>query len=299
VTIKSTAPDQCCASLNVEPFRVQPIRETSCVSLVRFDHPPGIPLPTTYSSHDAAENFRINIVERGWFRLKYGRREWTLGAGSMFLSRPTEVYGYSHVKYAEPDSCLRVEFSGPIADDLRRSVFRLPLVLPTTNRLSFLRLRLSSLLSNAAEMSLDALACELVDAATNAEHDLHRLYRSEQLRWYAERVGAVRELMERDPTADHSLRHLSSQVGMSIFLFARVFRELVGIPPHKYLVHRRLCRARDLLRSGMSVTDVCYAAGFNNLSHFIKSFHRYFGMSPSKLKPLSSAIAGRRESLIQ
>ncbi|PYS19328.1 MAG: hypothetical protein DMG11_31860 [Acidobacteria bacterium] len=65
------------------------------MSLVRFDHPPGIPLPTSYSSHDAAENFRVNIVERGWFRLKYGRREWILGAGSMFLSRPTEVYGYS------------------------------------------------------------------------------------------------------------------------------------------------------------------------------------------------------------
>src|SRR5207244_5203855 len=132
-------------------------------------------------------------VERVWFRLKYGRRELSLGAGSMFLSRSIEVYGYSHVKYAEPDSCLRVEFSGPIADQLRRSVFRLPLVLPTTNRLSFLRLRLSSLLPNAAEMSLDALACELVDAAANTEHDPRRLYRSEQLRWYAERVGAARE----------------------------------------------------------------------------------------------------------
>jgi hypothetical protein len=164
-------PDKYCASLNVEPFRVQPIRESSCVSLVRFDHPRSIPLPTSYSSHDAAENFRVNIVEHGWFRLRYGRREWTLGAGSMFLSRPTEVYGYSHVKYAEPDTCLRVEFSGRVVDELRCSIFRLPLVLPTTNRLSFLRLRLSSLLSNAAEMSLDALACELVDAAANADHD--------------------------------------------------------------------------------------------------------------------------------
>jgi len=257
------------------------------VSLVRFDHPPGIPLPTSYSSHDAAENFRVNIVERGWFRLKYGRREWILGAGSMFLSRPTEVYGYSHVKYAEPDTCLRVEFSGPIADELKRSVFRLPLVLPTTNRLSFLRMRLSSLLSNAAEMSLDALACELVDAAANAEHDRHRLYRDGQLRWYAERIAAARELMDYDPTADHSLWRLSSQVGMSVFLFARIFQELIGIPPHRYLVNRRLQRARDLLRSGMSVTDVCYVAGFNNLSHFIKSFRAHFGMLPSKLKASS------------
>ena len=59
MTVRSRAPDECCASLNVEPFRVQPIRETWCVSLVRFDHPAGIPLPTSYSSHDAAENFRV------------------------------------------------------------------------------------------------------------------------------------------------------------------------------------------------------------------------------------------------
>ncbi len=299
MAVTSKAHDDCCASLNVEPFRVQMIRETACVSLVRFDHPPDIKLPTAYSSHDAAEYFRVNIVEHGWFRLKYGRREWTLGAGSMFLSRPTEVYGYSHVKYAEPDTCLRVEFYGTVAGELAESVFQLPLVLPTTNRLSFLRLRLGSLLSNAAEMSLDALACELVDAAASAEHDHHRLYRAQQLHWYAERIGAARELMDCDPTADHSLWRLSSQVGMSIFLFARVFRELIGMPPHRYLVNRRLQRARDLLRSGTPVTDVCYAAGFNNLSHFIKSFRAHFGMLPSKLKASSPVPAAGSESLIQ
>jgi len=258
VTARSTALDQCCAALNVEPFRVQPIRETSCVSLVRFDHPSGIPLPTSYSSHDAAKNFRVNIVERGWFRLKYGRREWTLGAGSMFLSRPTEVYSYSHVKYEEPDTCLRVEFSGPVADDLRRSVFRLPLVLPTTNRLSFLRLRISSLLANAAEMSLDVLACEVVDAAANAEHDRHRLYRSEQLRWYAERVGAARELMDCDPTTNRPLWHLSSQVGMSVFLFARVFREQTRTMSPE--LRQKRANATNRRRSSMSAPARCPCA---------------------------------------
>ena len=129
------------------------------------------------------------------------------------------------------------------------------------------------------------------------EHDRHRLYRSEQLRWYAERIGSARELMDCDPTADHSLWHISSQVGMSVFLFARVFRELVGMSPHRYLVHRRLDRARDLLRSGMSVTDVCYAAGFNNLSHFIKSFRAHFGMLPSKLKASTPSSSSRKRIL--
>jgi AraC-like DNA-binding protein len=254
------------------------------VSLARFDHPPGARLPTAFSAHEAAEEYRINVVERGCFRLRYGRREWTLGAGSIFLSRPTDEYRYSHVGHVEPDTCLRMDFASSLAGELADVFPRLSLVLPATNRLAWLRLQLSSLASDDREMSLDALASELVDAASNAAEDRHHLYRSKQLEWYGQRIGAARELMDSDPTAQHSLWNLSSQVSMSPFRFARVFRELMGMPPHKYLVRLRLVRARDRLQEGMSVTDVCYAVGFNNLSHFIRSFHGYFGVTPSSLK---------------
>ena len=259
------------------------------MSLARFDHPSGATLPTTFSAHQAAEQFRVNIVERGWFRLRYGRREWTLGAGSIFLSRPSDEYRYSHIKHLEPDTCLRVGFSVLLAGELADIFSRLSLVLPTTNRLAFLRLQLGSLASDDVEMSLDTLACELLDAAGNAVDERHHLYRPEQLKWYAQRIGAARDLMDADPTAQHSLWHLSSQAAMSPFLFARVFRELVGMPPHKYLVRLRLQGARHLLQSGMSVTDVCHAVGFNNLSHFIRTFRAYYGSVPSKLKASKTA----------
>jgi len=48
-------------------------------------------------------------------------------------------------------------------------------------------------------------------------------------------------------------------------------------------VRARLKRARALLRTGTSVTNACYAVGFNNLSHFIRSFRRTFGDVPSRL----------------
>ena len=176
-----------------------------------------------------------------------------------------------------------------LAGELADIFNRLSLVLPTTNRLAFLRLQLCSFASDDVEMSLDTLACELLDAAGNAVDERHHLYRPEQLKWYAQRIGAAREMMDADPADQHSLWHLASQVAMSPFLFARVFRELIGMPPHKYLVRLRLQRARVLLESGMSVTDACYAVGFNNLSHFIRTFHAYFGSLPSKLKASSAA----------
>jgi AraC-like DNA-binding protein len=257
--------------------------ESPRVSLARFDHPPGAALPTTFSAHQAAERFRINVVERGTFRLRYGRREWTLGAGAIFLSRPADEYRYSHVRHVEPDTTLRLEFSESLGAELADVFNDLPLVPPPSNRLAFSRLQLCST-ADSAEMSLDTLACELLDAARNAVDGRH-LYRPKQLQWYAQRIGAAREVMEADPTAQHSLWQLSSQVAMSPFLFARVFRELMGAPPHKYLLRLRLERARSLLQSGMSVTDACYAVGFNNLSHFIRTFRRHFGCLPSETRP--------------
>lgn len=269
-------------SANVEPFRRETLAASECASLTRFGHPPGAKLPTSFSAHEAAEESRINIVESGCFRLKYGRHEWTLGAGSIFLSRPGEEYRYSHVAHAEPDTCTVLGFSDARLPRLIEILRPLPLVLPATNRLGFLHLQLSQT-SHDQQESLDAIACEFVDAAALSAGGCDHLYRASQLKWYAERVTAARESIESDPAANHSLRDLAGRVSMSPFRFARVFRELTGVPPHKYVVQRRLQRAHDLLQSGESVTDTCYAVGFNNLSHFIRSFRRAFGVAPSRL----------------
>lgn len=271
-------------SANVEPFRLQTIGGTPSVSLALFYHPHATHLPTKFSAHEAVKGYQINVVQSGFFRLRYGRREWTLGGSTVFLARPTDEYQYSHVWHVEPDTCLRLEFSGELAAELAEVFDDLPLVLPATNRLAWLGIQLGKLGTNAPELALESVASELIDAVGGSAEASAHLYRRAQLRWYGERIGAARELMQANPAARHSLWRLSSEVSMSPFQFARVFRELVGVSPHKYLVRLRLERARDLLQSGVSVTEACYAVGFNNLSHFVRSFHRSFGVAPSRMK---------------
>jgi AraC-like DNA-binding protein len=269
-------------SYNVEPFRIETLSATDSVRLTRFDHPPGARLPTSFSSYQAAEEFRVNIVAAGYFRLKYGRLEWTLGPGSIFLSRPEDEYRYSHVAHVQPDTTLVLGYTDSFTEDLVNLFGRLDLVLQPTNRLRFLTLQLGANVRAQSAGSLDAIAYEFVDAAADGDGSGH-LYRGTQLEWYAKRINAARGLMDGDPAGSHSLTKLAEAVSMSPFRFARVFRDLAGIPPHKYLLRARLSRARDLLDGGMSVTETCYAVGFNNLSHFIRSFRRYFGVVPSSL----------------
>jgi len=97
--------------------------------------------------------------------------------------------------------------------------------------------------------------------------------------------------MEQRYEDNHSLNSLARSVGMSAFHFARIFAELAGTPPHRYLLRIRLNQAATRLLDGTSVTEACFQSGFSNLSHFVRTFHRHFGVSPAQFR--SSSIARR------
>jgi AraC-like DNA-binding protein len=272
------------------PFRLRTLHQTAAVSLVRFDHPPGSRLDDT--EEQAPELFQINIVEHGWFRLQYGRSDYTLGPGSVFLARPGEVYRYGHFRDVDPDVCSSINFRGHLAGQVAAMFPRLALVPPPTNRLRYLQLQLQRS-TNDDQLAVESIASEFVDAVEHARDGCH-LYRPQQLKWYVQRIQAAREEMDANVAGRHSLWQLSSTVAMSPFVFARVFRELVGVPPHRYLLRRRLEWARTLLESGMSVTDTCYEVGFNNLAHFTRTYRRHFGTLPSAARGRSRVTFSAR-----
>jgi len=75
---------------------------------------------------------------------------------------------------------------------------------------------------------------------------------------------------------------LAKRAHVSPFHFHRLFREQVGVPPHRYLVERRLARAAELLRGGLTAAEAGTATGYASPSHFATAFRRRFGVPPSK-----------------
>lgn len=78
---------------------------------------------------------------------------------------------------------------------------------------------------------------------------------------------------------------LSKKACMSQTHFFRCFKNELGISPVDFINAERIKLAKDLLRhSNRSITEACYASGFNNLSYFIKIFKRGTGLTPSEFK---------------
>lgn len=78
-----------------------------------------------------------------------------------------------------------------------------------------------------------------------------------------------------------TISELAEQCYLSLSTFKRRFIERYGMPPHRWLLHRRLALARHILSTTSIATgDLAAACGFANVSHFIQSFKRRYGTTP-------------------
>jgi len=91
---------------------------------------------------------------------------------------------------------------------------------------------------------------------------------------------------------------LAKVSGVSEAHFARSFKQAFGIPPHRYLLTRRIEQATTLLRdTDLSITEIAFATGWESLGTFGRTFRDVTGESPGTLRPRLRAEARQLEQV--
>jgi len=80
------------------------------------------------------------------------------------------------------------------------------------------------------------------------------------------------------------LAGLAALAGLSVWRFATVFREQLGLPPHRYIRLQRVRRAQLLLGQGVPPAAVAGEVGFYDQSHLARSFKRECNMTPGQFQ---------------
>ncbi|MEX3950935.1 helix-turn-helix transcriptional regulator [Paraburkholderia sp. EG287B] len=81
------------------------------------------------------------------------------------------------------------------------------------------------------------------------------------------------------------VKRLAEVSGVSEAHFARSFKRAFGLPPHRYLLTRRIEQATTLLRdTDLDITDIAFATGWESLGTFGRTFRDVAGSSPSAMR---------------
>lgn len=150
-------------------------------------------------------------------------------------------------------------------------------------------------------ISDDALRAQVsrLDRALTTSEDLEAESRlalvTERLSWHltgrrpskslppaAQVAQQARDIIDADPVAAVSVAAIAQKLGVTTAHLVRSFHRGFGIPPHQYVIGRRLDIARRRLLAGDDAAHVATATGFYDQAHFTRHFKRMIATTPAR-----------------
>jgi AraC family transcriptional regulator len=101
------------------------------------------------------------------------------------------------------------------------------------------------------------------------------------------RLRSVCDYIEANLDRSLSLAELARVAGFSVSHFKPLFRRAVGLPVHRYVIERRVERARQLILQGDRTGDIALTVGFTHQSHMARWLRRVLGIGPADIAGLS------------
>jgi transcriptional regulator GlxA family with amidase domain len=99
------------------------------------------------------------------------------------------------------------------------------------------------------------------------------------------RLLRAKDRMDAASHEEWPVERLARVSGVSAAHFAREFKNGFGVPPHRYLLTRRIERATSLLReTDLSITDIAFQTGWQSLGTFGRIFRDVTGESPGAMR---------------
>lgn len=275
--------------------RSHPGLERSCADWIRVATPaPGLErveasfAGLAYGPH-RHDTYAIGCTVQGVQAFRYRGNEESCLAGQVFVLHPDETHdGRAGTAAGFRYRSLYVE-PGAIRDALDGQRRALPFVREAVSNdrqiAAAIMPALIDLDRPLESLERDDIIARLADALVAAEGAAAADVPM-SLDWQA--VGRVRALLDDRFTETIHSSELEAASGHTRYGLSRHFRACLGTSPYRYLIMRRLDRARALIHQGTSLAIAASISGFADQGHMTRHFRRAFGLTPGRWKRLSS-----------
>jgi AraC-like DNA-binding protein len=229
---------------------------------------------TTSSLHTGVkEHYGVGRIERGNTEWWGGGRIWRSAPGCVLVKQPGDVV--RHLAHDGPTTFTAVKLPAGDVARVRSEGEAVAIAQLDTNdqRAAPFHRLINAVCAGADRLSLEVAVAEAINALSLIR-DAHP-GRSRPVRRAVERL---RERLD-DPI---TLDDLADYADFDKFHLCRAFRAQIGMPPHTYLTHLRVGRAKELLRRGVRASDVAPLVGFCDQAQLTRHFRRIVGITPAR-----------------
>jgi AraC-like DNA-binding protein len=229
---------------------------------------------TTSSLHAGMkEHYGVGRIERGGSEWWGGGKLWRSTPGCVLVKQPGDV-----VRHVSLDGSITfVAVKLPTDDVVRARGDAKPVAIdqldPADPRAAPFHRLLDAALAGTGRLALEVAIAEAIDALvviSRASPDFSRP------------VRRALELMRERLHNTITLEDLASHAELDKFHLCRAFRAQIGLPPHAYLTHLRIARAKQLLLRGVRATDVAPMVGLYDQAQLTRHFRRLVGTTPAR-----------------
>ncbi|WP_459556691.1 helix-turn-helix domain-containing protein [Lacunimicrobium album] len=133
-----------------------------------------------------------------------------------------------------------------------------------------------------AESLSNVLVVQLIRQISNRQ-GLHGVIRESGGRLSRHVLREVEEYIHAHLDQNIALADLAAVAHLSEFHFARLFKQTTGLPPHQFVIHQRIERAKRLIAAGrFSLAQIAIDVGFSDQSQLNRHFKRLVGLTPRR-----------------
>ncbi|MCX5812487.1 MAG: AraC family transcriptional regulator [Proteobacteria bacterium] len=245
------------------------------------------------------ETFAIGVIERGVQATYYGGSTHIATAGDICLVNPGEVHtgfsphesGWTYRVFYPDASLLQRTAEAACVLGRRLPHFPSPIIKDqplSQNILLFLKLLEESDVSLERESLLLSVLTQMIQRHADAGEGRAAYWKKKRCA-----VKTVLEYLDAHFTENVTLSELTDITDMSEFHLLRLFRGEVGLPPHAYLIQKRINYAKNLLSQRLTIAQTALEAGFTDQSHFTRRFKKIMGITPGQYCRNSNIVQER------
>ncbi len=237
------------------------------------------------SREDGFNSYQILYCVSGSGIFKVGGKSYKISSGDAFFFRPGVPHEYIPVE--KPWKTTWITYSGSSAEGIAdylglgdTAVFSIP----NLTEFDLLTKSLSDVfISDKADKEIRS-SCILYKMLIKVGGYIDNLPQNGGMTQNEkfQKISPVIDLMKRKYNEDISLETMADEIGVTANHLCRLFNQVYGVTPLKYLTQLRLNEAKNFLSSSddMKIKDIAAATGFNGVSYFCTVFKKYEGVTP-------------------